>query len=665
MAEKLFQIKNGGKAFDEAETLLRQCKRGSRTARGTLIRYMLEGKVDHVRDFVAAELAEGVEEGDRELATAFRKGITDNAIRYWSVLGFVHAAGRNAYEDVVAIALDSSMETGIRAQSIQCLARHSGQTFDRGLDKDPECWSIDELRIDEVSAWKQAGFPRGDGRAKPKRHPANDRTKTEFEKVVARFDRRLAQLRKASQDAANPTHWLSPADSRDIAAVTTRWNLPKQYLDFLTRFSPQRVIVPEDDIDFASLIELFGADELIDGQAGYAVHPDTHKPLKGWPRDHVVIASSDGDPFVLDLSGGSNKDAPVAMAAHGQGTWEFSEVASSFQGFIELLSEPGVLFADLDPEHGIKSLNKAIRKNPDGAELYLKRGQCLINMEEYAGARRDFDEAIKRGAKNRSAFEGRANAAFGLGRWKAAITDYGRAIQLRATPEAYVNRGQAHYYEDRDREAMGDFSQAIELAPTDAEAWYWRGRSYWSLQEISRAEADLTRAIKLSEGNEEWLEDCYLARGGLRCNAERFNDAVKDLNECLKLNPENSRGWLFRGNTYCGMKKYAKALADYEQALELDPDDPSVMSTVGFFLATCARDSLRDGKRAFALAKRAVKLTKNEHLDSLAATLAEIGKFSEAVKSQQQAIRHCDDPQELKKLKLQLAAYKKDQPYRE
>ena len=69
--ERLFETKEGGKAFDESEKLVRQWAKGSAEAQGGLVRYMNEGRFNHVREHVAAELADLAEEGDVAIAPPY------------------------------------------------------------------------------------------------------------------------------------------------------------------------------------------------------------------------------------------------------------------------------------------------------------------------------------------------------------------------------------------------------------------------------------------------------------------------------------------------------------------------------------------------------------------------------------------------------------------
>lgn len=85
--------------------------------------------------------------------------------------------------------------------------------------------------------------------------------------------------------------------------------------------------------------QLFGAGELIGAQDCYSFDPLRNRPLEDWPEHLVVIANHGGDPFVLDLSKSTGKDAPVATAEHGAGDWDFRRVAGSFREFLEGLAK--------------------------------------------------------------------------------------------------------------------------------------------------------------------------------------------------------------------------------------------------------------------------------------------------------------------------------------
>ncbi len=55
-------------------------------------------------------------------------------------------------------------------------------------------------------------------------------------------------------------------------------------------------------------------------------------------------------------------------------------------------------------------------------------------------------------------------------------------------------------------------------------------------------------------------------------NQRRFGDALASLNECLKLEPALSVGYIARGSTLIGLRRFAEAAIDYQYALKLDPN---------------------------------------------------------------------------------------------
>ena len=497
------------------------------------------------------------------------------------------------------------------------------------------------------------------------RHPALEKPQTPFEWTVAELDQRLDELRTELDESDGPANRLTLADPDDISAIKKRWKkLPDNYVDFLTRFSPLDVSLPVDGEDFSPHIVLFGAAELIERQVGYSVD-ESGKPMQDWPKHYVVIACLDADPFVLDLSGSNGNDASVLTSEHGQGSWDFDSLAESFMEFLDALADPDDDVDESNADERIEELSAKIRRSRAHPLLYFKRGMCLAMIAENKRAVKDFNKAIELGMTNARAHLALGDAYFDLDQFEEAIAEYTTSLKHQKTAEAFGNRGEARGELDRYPEAIADLTRAIELDDDDADYWYNRGESYWFQGDEKRAEPDLTRAILLSDGDEDWLASCYVFRGGARCDTKRPTEALKDLNRAVKLDPDSDTAFAFRGNTYVQLKKYGKALTDYEQCVELDSDDAYNLAVLAWLLATCPDDKIRDGRRALELAKQAVKQADGkEHLEPLAAAQAETGKFADAVKTQEKAIKLCDDRQELKGLRNALECYKGGRPNR-
>ena len=49
-------------------------------------------------------------------------------------------------------------------------------------------------------------------------------------------------------------------------------------------------------------MSLYGEHNLIDGQIGYSIVPEAENIANDWPKNYIVIATCEADPFCIDVS---------------------------------------------------------------------------------------------------------------------------------------------------------------------------------------------------------------------------------------------------------------------------------------------------------------------------------------------------------------------------
>jgi len=78
-------------------------------------------------------------------------------------------------------------------------------------------------------------------------------------------------------------------------------------------------------------IDLYASHDLSKEVEGYNWNPLTHQALDGWSDQWVLLGDEGADPIIVDLSESRNPSGPcpVLQAPHGEGDWEFAELASS------------------------------------------------------------------------------------------------------------------------------------------------------------------------------------------------------------------------------------------------------------------------------------------------------------------------------------------------
>ncbi|HWW46475.1 MAG TPA: tetratricopeptide repeat protein [Xanthobacteraceae bacterium] len=117
-------------------------------------------------------------------------------------------------------------------------------------------------------------------------------------------------------------------------------------------------------------------------------------------------------------------------------------------------------------------------------------------------------------------------------------------------------------------------SEAIKADPKGPEPYLKRGLFYLSRERHEHAVADFSSALGLSARQPAALAgraESYLA---LRKDWE----AAADLDEAVRIEPDNRQAWILRGQAYERLGDLNRALGSYGQALHLNPADEEVLN---------------------------------------------------------------------------------------
>lgn len=185
----------------------------------------------------------------------------------------------------------------------------------------------------------------------------------------------------------------------------------------------------------------------------------------------------------------------------------------------------------------------------------------------------------------------------------------------------------------------GDFKAAAgrleELAgtlgrddPKAAASILARGGWAWlRAGEQARAEKLYSAALAKQPGDVDLLID----RAFARAEAERFWDAIADLDAALAKDPRRADAYLYRAGAHKALSNHRQALGDIERALELKPGDPEAILLRGNVKALSG--GLAGAREDWALVKRLSPDSESGRAAAVNLERAEImGKAPEAPK---------------------------------
>ena len=151
----------------------------------------------------------------------------------------------------------------------------------------------------------------------------------------------------------------------------------------------------------------------------------------------------------------------------------------------------------------------------------------------------------------------------------------------------------------------------------------------------------------------------------------QYLEALVHFERAVEIDPFYTAVFENMGEAYGTQNQLAKAAKYFQKALDQKPDDVALLNKTAWILATAADPAARDGARAIVLAEHAVDLTRRQDassLDSLAAALAESGRFDEAITagSEALALAHArGDQQYPLELQQRLSLYQARKPFRQ
>lgn len=261
-----------------------------------------------------------------------------------------------------------------------------------------------------------------------------------------------------------------------------------------------------------------------------------------------------------------------------------------------------------------------------------------------------------------------------------------------------LRRGQRYGKEGRFDLAEQAFRAAVESDPQSAEARANLGISLANLGKVLEAKEQLALSVRMDDGN-------ALARFSLGVVHDRLGDdaaAREHYRASLRQDPGNVQTLVYLADLELrtgsadrsaalyrqaldggGMSarvahslamalisagRHGEARKVLEQALAAEPRDGNLMNSLARVLATAPHAAARDGERALQLAERLFEATRSLAVgQTYAMALAEQGRFSEAVKLQQETIigyQRSKTPVDERFLETNLRLYQSGRPAR-
>jgi tetratricopeptide (TPR) repeat protein len=229
------------------------------------------------------------------------------------------------------------------------------------------------------------------------------------------------------------------------------------------------------------------------------------------------------------------------------------------------------------------------------------------------------------------------------GKENEAVAHLQKALELDPNQfEVYNNLGYALLEMGRVNESFPHLHKALELDPNRATIHYNLGNALLQSGLVDEAIVQLEKATEI----DPTYVPAYSNLGHALLIKGRVNESLAALQKALEIDPNYTGARFNIAHTLLQMGRGDEAVSHLQTVLTIDPDDAEAQKNMAWVLATSPEARIRDGAKAVELAERANQLTKGQNpimVVTLAAAYAEVGRFPDATKTAEEALRLAND----------------------
>jgi tetratricopeptide (TPR) repeat protein len=287
--------------------------------------------------------------------------------------------------------------------------------------------------------------------------------------------------------------------------------------------------------------------------------------------DKALAIDPENEECLLDRSRLSMSDYNLKAAEK-----DLDQVIASSPNLLPALFSRAQLHIQLGRmEEALSDLDAILKDNPNFAPALIGRSAIHEIQGNDEKSQEDLDAAVELEPESADETELQraliaSQIALVQNRFDEAIEAATQAIELNPTNEqAYLRRASAYWYSDQFAEAWEDYNYVLETLDADSiRARNGRGGCAAELGECETAIQDLEGAVRdARSGDSQLLPYCLNNLARALIGNEQLSEAEDALAESLELQPRNA--WLYfnRGLLRIAQKNSLSALEDFKRAV--------------------------------------------------------------------------------------------------
>jgi tetratricopeptide (TPR) repeat protein len=217
----------------------------------------------------------------------------------------------------------------------------------------------------------------------------------------------------------------------------------------------------------------------------------------------------------------------------------------------------------------IQYFNQVIKSKPYLAEPYFFRAVAKLYLEDFSGAEDDCSKALGLNGFMVKAYICRSYARMKLKAFDSAISDCDKGLEFDTQNRSLLyHKGFALVAAKRYIEAEVCLNEMIRRYPTEVDAYMAKGQMNVERGDTLAAIEDFSRTIAV----DKYYAPGWGARGWVSLMKDRFSNALADLNEAIRLTPDDPTYYMNRALARYNLNDIRGTMEDFDRSISLDPN---------------------------------------------------------------------------------------------
>lgn len=141
------------------------------------------------------------------------------------------------------------------------------------------------------------------------------------------------------------------------------------------------------------------------------------------------------------------------------------------------------------------------------------------------------------------------------------------------TAREYFKFAKFNYDSKEYQKALVLIDKAIAMEPNYVNGLLLRAEINYGLNKFTNVVDDVTAAFELDIEAGRTRAEYHLLRGDAHYQLANIEDAITDIDQCIKINPENAKAYFLRAEINIQELKYFEAVENFDLAIKYDADE--------------------------------------------------------------------------------------------